>query len=219
MSKVLDKKTMRRLYDWIGSKLDSQSFYEQSGLDEVIRHGAFDTARAVFEFGCGTGRFAQQLFAKYLPAEARYTAIDISPTMVAITRKRLQAWEARTSVLVSEGSVRLDFADKQFDRFICSYVVDLLSDEEAILLIDEAHRILKEGGLMCLVSITTGTNWFSKLLMASWQLLNRLHPLLTGGCRPVRLRRLIKKDKWKIDFHEVLSKYGVTVEVLIALRK
>ena len=64
MGRVLNKKTIQRIYDWIGTKLDSQSFYEQSGLDEVIKYGQFDIAHTVFEFGCGTGRFAQQLLGK-----------------------------------------------------------------------------------------------------------------------------------------------------------
>lgn len=214
-----NKESIKRFYDRLGSRLDSQSFYEQSGLDVLIRHGQFDSAHAVFEFGCGTGRLAEQLLSKYLPPDCRYSAIDISPNMVAITRERLKPWEDRTSIVVTSGSVELDYIDGSFDRFISTYVVDLLSEADASRLIEEAHRVLRPDGLLCLVSITSGITLFSRIVMRSWQLLNKLHPMLTGGCRPVRLLRFIHEEKWKLDFSQVLSRYGVTIEVVIASRR
>jgi len=216
MDRVINKKTIQHIYDWIGTKLDSQSFYGQSGLDEIIKHGQFDTAHAVFEFGCGTGRFAQQLLGQYLPDDTRYTAIDISPKMIEITRSRLKPWQQRINIIKSAGNVKLDFSDNSFDRFISSYVVDLLSHEDAIRLTDEAHRVLNEKGLICLVSITKGTTLFSKILMGSWRLINKIHPVLTAGCRPVRLLPMLSAEKWAVTFHKVISQYGVSIEVVIA---
>ena len=37
-----------------------------------MRHGEFTTAESVFEFGCGTGRFALRLFEHHLSDTARY---------------------------------------------------------------------------------------------------------------------------------------------------
>lgn len=218
-NRPMDKNSIKRFYDWLGVRLDTQSFYEQSGLNELLRYGQFDSAHAVFEFGCGTGRLAHQLLAEYLPSNCHYTAVDISPNMAAITRARLNCWEDRTNIMVSTGGVELDFGDANFDRFISTYVVDLLSDEEAIKLIDEARRVLRPDGLLCLVSITPGVTWFSRFVMRTWQFINKLHPMLTGGCRPVKLLRFIPEGKWNIESRQVLSRYGVAIEIVIARRR
>ncbi|GMR18298.1 MAG: hypothetical protein BMS9Abin33_0704 [Gammaproteobacteria bacterium] len=139
--------------------------------------------------------------------------------MVAITRGRLQPWADRTSIMVSTGRVELDYGDASFDRFISTYVVDLLSDEEALMLIEEAYRVLRPDGLLCLVSITPGVTWLSGFVMRTWQLINKLHPMLTGGCRPVRLPRFIPDEKWDTEHHQVLTRYGVAIEVVIARRR
>jgi ubiquinone/menaquinone biosynthesis C-methylase UbiE len=218
-NRPLDKNSIKRFYDWLGEKLDTQSFYEQSGLDVLAHHGQFDSAHAVFEFGCGTGRLAEQLFREYLPPDCHYSATDISPNMAAITRERLKPWEGRTSIMVSAGGVGLDYGDARFDRFICTYVIDLLNDTESFKLMGEAYRVLQPDGLLCLVSITPGVTFLSRIMMRTWQFINKLNPILTGGCRPVRLRRFVQEKKWSVVYHQVLSKYGVAIEIVIARRR
>jgi hypothetical protein len=40
----------------------------------LIAHVGFGEAHAVFEFGCGTARFAEELLADHLPPDSRYVA-------------------------------------------------------------------------------------------------------------------------------------------------
>jgi hypothetical protein len=46
----------RHFYDWFGRAQDLQGFYEDRATGDLLARGRFDDARAVFEFGCGTGR-------------------------------------------------------------------------------------------------------------------------------------------------------------------
>ena len=62
----------RRFYDRFGSKQDTQGFYENPALDDLLEHADFDHARSVLEFGCGTGSFARRLFKMVLPEDAHY---------------------------------------------------------------------------------------------------------------------------------------------------
>ena len=71
---VLDHSAARAYYDRFGKKLDSQSFYEDPALDELIAHANFGEARSVFEFGCGTGKFAARILESHLPSPAGYLA-------------------------------------------------------------------------------------------------------------------------------------------------
>lgn len=216
MTKTLTRQQARRFYDWLGRKLDSQAFYEQSGLNELCAHANFAEAQAVFEFGCGTGRLAEDLFRHYLRSEAHYRAVDISPRMVEIARVRLQAWHERGSIEISDGSPRLSLPDKSCDRFISTYVIDLLNDADAKQLLAEAHRILTPNGLLCLASITSGNTPISRLMMSAWRWLGKIHPLLVGGCRPIVLEPLLVPAQWTLQHHKVLIRWGVAIEVLIA---
>jgi trans-aconitate methyltransferase len=98
----------RRFYDWFGRRLDRQAFYEDPALEALIAHAEFDRAAAVFEFGCGTGRLAEQLLRGHLPRQSLYLGVDVSSTMVGLARKRLRPWRPRAEVRSSEGSMRLE---------------------------------------------------------------------------------------------------------------
>ena len=60
----------RRFYDRFGSRQDTQGFYENPALDDLVKHANFERALSVLEFGCGTGSFARRLFEAVLPADA-----------------------------------------------------------------------------------------------------------------------------------------------------
>jgi len=105
----------------------------------------------VFELGCGTGRFAAELLARELPSDARYVGVDVSPVMVRIARARLAAWAARTEVHLLEPPARtLPGADGSFDRFVATYVFDLLAADDARALFGEAHGLPRPAEV-CLV--------------------------------------------------------------------
>lgn len=213
---VLTRQQARRFYDWLGRKFDSQAVYKQSGLDVLCAHGRFSEARSVFEFGCGTGRLAEDLFRHFLAPQAHYRAVDISPRMVEIARARLQSWQDRARIEVSDGSTLLPLPDSWCDRFVSCYVIDLLSETDARQLLGEAHRILSARGLLCLVSITPGTTPLSRFIMHLWQWLGRLHPLCVGGCRPVALATLLAPGQWQPEYHQVVTRRGIAIEILVA---
>ncbi len=63
------REQVRAFYDRFGAKQDSQAFYEDAATADLILNAELGAARAVFEFGCGTGRFAEKLLAEHLPAD------------------------------------------------------------------------------------------------------------------------------------------------------
>jgi hypothetical protein len=64
----------------------------------------------------------------------------------------------------------------------------------------EAHRLLRPEGLLCLVSLTPGPTWLSRLVTGLWTGIHRLSPSLVGGCRPVELQALLSLDQWQLVF-------------------
>jgi ubiquinone/menaquinone biosynthesis C-methylase UbiE len=205
----------RVFYDRFGSKQDWQRFYEKSAVTDLVRSLDLGSAKSVFEFGCGTGWLAESLLSDHLPADARYTGIDISTTMIKLAKRRLERFWPRARVLLTEGEMRLDFASNSFDRFLSTYVIDLLPEGDIESLISEAHRILAPNGLLGVVSLTSGFTPLTRLVEKIWFTLYRIRPALVGGCSPVSPEAFVKTG-WKIQRLRAINSFGVPSVVLVA---
>jgi len=215
MARVLSHQEAKAFYDRFGRKQDLQRFYEDPAIEVLLRHAAFESASAVVEFGCGTGRLAERLLREQLPGRATYLGLDISRTMVELTRARLEPWADRAKVELTEGSPGLPVADRDCDRFLSTYVLDLLSEEEIRSTLHEARRVLAPGGRLCVASLTFGQTLPSRLVCRIWTTVHSLRPRLVGGCRPLRLEAFTGSD-WQVLHRQVLCTFGICTEVLIA---
>jgi ubiquinone/menaquinone biosynthesis C-methylase UbiE len=215
---TLSHSAARALYDRIGRWQDTQRFYEDLATNDLIAHADFARARSVFEFGSGTGRIAERLLREELPADAQYRGLDISSTMVALAVDRLKPWRDRVTVEQSDGSTRLPAPNGRFDRFLSTYVFDLLSPDDITDVVDEAHRVLSPDGLLCLVSATHGEKPLERLVMGLAAHVHALSPRLVGGCRAIDLRSFLDPQRWRVRHHNVVSKWGVASEVVVASR-
>jgi len=160
--RALSHREAKTFYDRFGSKQDLQRFYEDPAIEVLLRHGEFAKATAVVELGCGTGRLAARLLQDHLPAEATYLGLDISPTMIALTEERIAPWAGRARVRLTEGRPELPLQDGSQDRFLSTYVLDLLSEEEIGASLREARRVLVPNGRLCLASLTFGQTSMSR---------------------------------------------------------
>jgi ubiquinone/menaquinone biosynthesis C-methylase UbiE len=213
---TLKPSEVQSFYDEFGRKQDTQSFYEDPALEDLIAHARFAEAEKVFEFGCGTGRLADRLLAEYLPASATYLACDLSRTMVSLAARRLAKYAKRARVFQSDGALHFPVPDNSVDRVISTYVLDLLSEADIGAFFREAHRVLGVGGTVCLASLTRGTTSLSRTVSAVWSSLFRLRASLVGGCRPIHLEQYINQDYWELEYRNVVIAFGVPSEVLIA---
>jgi ubiquinone/menaquinone biosynthesis C-methylase UbiE len=215
--RTLSPARAKAFYDRFGRKQDAQAFYEDAALDELVSHASLGTARTVFELGCGTGRLAVTLLRERLPEAAAYFAADLSTTMVRLAAERVRPFADRSVVLqIAGGRGFLPLADTSADRFVSTYVLDLLDEAAAAAVVTEAHRLLVPGGKLCVVGITPGRTVPSRLVMAAWALVQRISPAAVGGCRPIESVRLLPPSRWQIDHHQVVTSYGIASEVVVA---
>jgi ubiquinone/menaquinone biosynthesis C-methylase UbiE len=214
--RFLTRDEAQAFYNRFGSKQDRQHWYEGVPIQHLIQHGGFETARAVFELGCGTGAFAEELLEHVLPTTARYIGVDSSITMVALTQQRLARWTNRAEVLLTNGALTFGFPDASCDRFVTNYVLDLLSPEDIRQVLAEAHRLLTPAGRLGVVSLTWGRTRLARVVSWLWNSVHWLHPRLVGGCRPLRLQAFLDEKRWRIDYHRVVVMCGVASEVVVA---
>ena len=213
---MLTRQQARDFYDRFGRRQDRQSFYERRPIDRMVELGDFGSAEAVVEFGCGTGAFAQRLMDEELPGNATYAGFDLSETMTKMTRRRLVPYGARVSVTRTDGRPRIPLPPDSCDRFVSNYVLDLLPIGDITRTLDQAYKVLRPDGLLCLTSLTFGTNALSKLTIAAWLAVHSLKPSLVGGCRPISLSDYLGPASWKVLYSTTVIAFGVPTQVLIA---
>jgi ubiquinone/menaquinone biosynthesis C-methylase UbiE len=216
---ALTSEQTRRFYDRMGPAQDWQRFYEDAATTELVAHADFDTARAVVELGCGTGRFAARLLARQLPPEATYLGLDVSPRMVALASARLGHSADRARVALVDGGVGVPVAGGAADRFVANYVFDLLTPEATRDALDEARRVLAPGGLLCAAGLTHGERGLARLVSRAWTRAWMRWPALVGGCRPVTLADTLSAKEWEVRSRRVVVAWGVPSEVVVAARR
>ncbi len=215
-TRLLSHSQAARFYDLLGAGLDTQVFYEAAALRDLVSHLELDTCRAVVEFGCGTGRLAAELLEAHISAKAAYLGLDVSATMVSLAKVRMRRFGARVEIRKTDGAPAIDAADGTFDRFISAFVLDLLSEDDIRALLKEAHRVLKPDGLLGLASLTNGPRLPSRLVSMMWRNFHQLSPWIVGGCRPIAIRTFISNSSWTIDYRNIVVRFGIPLEVLVA---
>jgi ubiquinone/menaquinone biosynthesis C-methylase UbiE len=216
--KTLSAAEARRTYDRIGKMQDSQAFYEDRATAELIASLDIPSATSVFEFGCGTGRFAHDLLAHHLPTAAGYRGVDLSPEMVRLASERLASFGSRASVRLTEGGPPTDEPSESCDRFVSNFVLDLLSSKDIEVVIREAHRMLRPGGLLGLSSLTFGFTTASRIFSWTWLKIHALRPSLVGGCRPLELQDVLPEKAWKVRHRARLAPFAIPLEAVVAER-
>lgn len=107
----------------------------------MVRNYSVHAPTRILDVGCGTGRLLAELHYQY--PDAMLYGVDIAENMVAQTVKRLGD---KIDAIVGDAE-QLDFPDCSFDLIVSSSTLQWLDTIDRFL--DEAHRVLQYGGLLC----------------------------------------------------------------------
>ena len=213
--KTLSKTKVKQFYDDWGIKQDNPGEYEELAVNFMVEKGNFTQANDIFEFGFGTGKFAKSLFL-LTGANFNYIGQDLSETMYSIASDRLHPWSEKIKLNLTSGSVKIDLPDNSVDRFVSNFVLDILDENEIEQLLNEAHRVLRSNGLLCLSSLDRGISEWAKIKSFCWQSLYKIRPMKLGGCRPLKLSNHLNSSKWRTIEEKVFDTKGVSSSVIIA---
>lgn len=153
---------MRR--DWDGRAAEDPYWYVDtghSGSEEAFdASGARDVAalfrgedalfspiagRAVdaLEIGCGVGRMSRHV----APRVGRLFAVDVSPAMLDVARRRLAAF-AHVAFVESDGRSFRGVPDECVDLVFSAHVLQHVPRDAAAACLAESRRVLRPGGVL-----------------------------------------------------------------------
>ena len=186
---------IRQRYDRLAPWFDSLEGFLEGLIFRRLRKKLWRMAEGehILEVGVGTGKN----FGFY-PEQARMTAIDFSPNMLA-QAKRKQARKQLDIHLDLMDVERLYFADNSFDTVVASFVFCSVPHPRKGL--KEIHRVLKPGGQLIMLEHVLSSNKFMAGVM---NLLNPLVVKLVGA----NINRQTIKNVQACPFRQVLIDPG-----------
>jgi ABC-2 type transport system ATP-binding protein len=154
---------------------------EESNLGELI------------EFGCGAGFFTSDIAAN----ASHVLATDLSDEMLVMARTQLIDLQ---NVSVEKADCeKTDFPDGKFDSVFMANLVHVI--ENPVIALRESRRILKNGGLLLIISYTPyGVKLFEKIKMVirfirKWG----RPPAHYRNLSPDELRSLVESAGFKVE--------------------
>ncbi len=202
-------KTLRRLW-FLRNSLNSADYDERAFNSKIplqrywqrkrykIIMSMLDDKKNILDIGCGSSKIIQNL--------KDAVALDFAMNKLRYIKKT-------NKFLINADATKLPFKDSSFKTVICSEVLEHVKNDK--LLINEAHRVLKNNGVLII-----GTPDYNK---TTWKLLERAHGFFIGDMKNIHITQhtfrtlsdLLKKKGFKI----LNYKYIFNSELIFKARK
>jgi ubiquinone/menaquinone biosynthesis C-methylase UbiE len=145
-----ENERIRQLYEAEAPHYDRRITFFEKVLFGDGRRWVCSRARGdVLELAVGTGRNLE-----HYPADVRVTAIELSPHMLDIARRRAAELGGDFDLRLGDAQV-LEFPDDSFDTVTCTLSLCTIPDERAAIV--EVRRVLRPGGRFVLLEHVRST--------------------------------------------------------------
>jgi ubiquinone/menaquinone biosynthesis C-methylase UbiE len=194
------------LYDIWGTLAESRARKRAIELAE-IRDG-----QKILEVAVGTGLAFNEIVRRN--RNGLNLGFDISPGMLAKAKKRLGKLAGANYELKLGSAFHLPAEDEAFDLVMNNYMFDLIAFDEMDAILTEFKRVLKKGGKLIFVNMTTGERFGSGL----YDFIFRLSPKTIGGCRGIKLSERLRTHGFQVVTREYHQQLLFPSEVILAFK-
>ena len=182
-------------------------------IETGIRELAVRDGESVLEIGFGAGRGLLSL-AHSVEPHGKVCGVDISKGMIEAARARVRDAhvEPVIELIAGDGSA-LPFVPGLFDAVFMSFVLELFDNPEIPVVLADSLRVLKKGGRMCVVALSTKGKRGPALRLYEWAHDNFPN---YADCRPICVGGFLRVAGFEVVRSEVGSMWGLPVEVVLA---
>lgn len=198
-----------KIYDWLADSNEGPA--RRSGVEAL--HPKL--GEKILEIGFGTGNEVLE-FAARVGDNGLVAGIDISAGMLEITKKKLSDAGTTTEIDLQLGDAReLPFDDETFDSVYTSFTLELFPEEDIPKVLAEAHRVLKPGGRLGVVSMATVKEGdHPSLLEKGYIWMHRHFPHLVD-CRPIEVEKVVSDAGFEIAHVQDREIWTMPVQVVV----
>jgi ubiquinone/menaquinone biosynthesis C-methylase UbiE len=202
IARVYDK--LSGIYDLWGRLTESRA------RNRAIELAAIEDGQHILEVAVGTGLAFYEIVKRN--PHGQNVGIDLSPGMLKKAKQRLSTLPDASYALRTGTALDLQMATGSIDLLVNNYMFDLISFEDMDKVLLEFKRVLKPGGRLVLVNMTTGEQFGSGL----YDFIYRLSPKTMGGCRGVRLADKLALHGFTVETREYIQQLLFPSEVIVA---
>jgi len=198
---------LSRWYDLLSGS--SEGRFLRLGLSKLdVKEG-----QQVLEIGFGSGEGLLVLASSVSPTGIVY-GIDLSEGM-------LERAQAKVDQAGLQGRVRLECGDAlglpfkpgSMDAVLMSFTLELFDTPEIPLVLEQCRRVLREGGRLCVVSLSMPPE--PRLAVRIYEWAHKNFPAYID-CRPIFTRAAIQTAGFQVFEVSGGALYGLPVEVVLA---
>lgn len=188
MDAKLGKNEVRKTYQKMAANYDFwSSLAEGKARQRCLELAAIRDGEHVLEVAVGTGVLFEKIL--YVNPTGLTEGIDLAEAMLSRARERVRVSGASNYTLWLGDAYQLDYPDESLDVVLNNYMFDLIPEKDFMTILNEFKRVLREGGRVVLVNMSSR----SRLFNAVWNWFYQRWPALLGGCRGVELQPYVEK--------------------------
>jgi demethylmenaquinone methyltransferase/2-methoxy-6-polyprenyl-1,4-benzoquinol methylase len=209
LSKIQARRHYDRLSVWYG--LLPQP-WERRVANEGLALLAPRFGEHLLEIGPGSG-WALLRMAVQVGPSGKLSGLDISPGMLAATRRRMFKSDMAERVRLRLGdATRLPYADHQFDGVFMSFVLEALDTPGIPDALAEVGRTLKPGGRLVVVALSCKQDG-PFLRLYEW---GHEHCANLLNARPIHAAGAIREAGFDVESIRLTRIWGLPVEMVLA---
>ncbi len=195
-----------RFYDLIANRFESK--YRNIALRKLKAQ----RGEKILEIGFGTGECLLALV-KSVGTVGRVYGIDISEGMINITYSKIRKVGLHERVdLKCRDAVNLPYENNFFDAVFMSFTLELFDTPEIPTLLKECYRVLRNGGRLCVVSMSKKGK--TSVMTEFYEWLHKKCPKYFD-CRPIYVQDALQDTSFRILDITEMSMFGLPVEIIL----
>ena len=189
--------------------------FERKLAEMALDRLSVEDGVTVLEIGFGSG-YCLQRIARSVGEGGRVYGIDISSGMIAVTRRKLDNAGLKGRVHLMQGDAEnLPYSDSAFNAVFMSYTLELFDTPEIPRVLEEVQRVLRPGGRLAVASLSRENGGSAMLRLYEWA--HTRWPK-HADCRPIYVEQSLSDAGFKIEKKEIVKKYGLPNEIVVAVK-